>query len=216
MTNNVKIHNSKDTIWTNATGDQVPLKFVPKTDKVKESLAGKIYKAAKNAEATLNELYTLMQGAFDEVRDLIKDEYSIKYNKEKKSGKGSITWFNFDRSIKIEANVNDLVKWDNALMTQALELLNDYLSQNLTEANELIAGLVKSAFANSKGMIDTGKVFQILKYQDKIKQKSFQKACELMKNAQSIDRTKLYMRVFEKDASGQYININLNFSSLTA
>lgn len=128
--------------------------------------------------------------------------------------KGSITWFNFDRSLKIEADKNDIVKWDNALMTAAKDQLDAYLNSNLSETNELISALVSGAFANTRGMIDSGKVFQILKYQDKIRDKRFQKACELMKNAQSLDKTKLYMRIWERQTDGQYRNINLNFSSL--
>ena len=99
-------------------------------------------------------------------------------------------------------------------MVEALALLNTYISANMSEANELISQLVKSAFANTKGEIDTGKVFQILRYEDKIKNKQFQKACELIKQAQSIDKTKLYMRVWEKDAEGSYRNINLQFSNI--
>lgn len=210
----VKIHTSKNATWQNAAGDQVPYKFVPKIDREKEAVAGKIHKAALNVEATLNALYEQMDEAFQYVKSLIVSEYEIRNNKKKKEGKGSITWYNFDRSIKLEADMNDIVKWDNALMTEALEHLNKYLASGLTDANVLIQGLVKSAFSNRSNMIDTGKVFQILKYQSEIKNSSFQKACELMRNAQSIDKTKLYMRVWEKLETGKYRNINLNFSSL--
>ncbi len=209
----IKIHTTKDTTWTNAMGDVVPVKFVPQSDKVKEALAGKVYKAALHAESVLLALHTMMGQAFKDVSSMIKQEYELKA-KKKKETKGSLTWFNFDRSVKIEADMNEIVKWDGALMTEALELLNTYISANMTEANELISGLVKSAFANTKGMIDTGKVFQLLKYEDKIKAKAFQKACELMKKAQSIDKTKLYMRVWAKEDAGDYRNVNLNFSSL--
>lgn len=212
--NKVKIHTRKDSTWTNASGEMVPYKFVPKTDQAKESMAAKIHKAALNAEATLQTLYAMMNESFQEVSKLIKDEYEIKKGKPKKSGKGSFTWFNFDRSLKVEADMNEIIKWDGALMTEALRLLNSYISANLTDANLLISELVKSAFANSKGMIDSGKVFQILRYEDKIKNKSFQKACEIIKQAQSIDKTKLYMRVWEKSDNGEYRNIQLNFSSL--
>ena len=211
--NKVKIHTSKNATWTNAGGDAVPFKFVPKPDKAKEVLASKVYKAALNAESVLTALHALLMGAFAEVTQMIKDEYELKYKKQKQ-GKGSLTWFNFDRSLKIEADMNDIVKWDHALMTEALVLLNDYLSTNMTEVNELIAGLIQGAFANSKGMIDTGKVFQILSHQAKIKHKGFQKACEMMKQAQSVDKTKLYMRVWEKGEDGSYRSINLNFSSI--
>ena len=210
----VKLHSKKNTTWLNASGDHVPFKFVPKSDICREALAAKVYKAAMATEAALATLYAMMNAAFAEISDMVNAEYELKNSKKKQAIKGNITWFNFDRSLKVEANVNDIVKWDNALMTEALALLNTYISANLTEANMLISELVKSAFANSKGMIDTAKVFQILRYEEKIKAKGFQKACELIKMAQSIDRTKLYMRIWEKEEDGQYRNIVLNFSSL--
>ena len=210
----VKIYTKKNATWLNAAGDQVPLKFVPKSDVFKEALASKVYKAAMATEASLTALHVMMNEAFAEISTMVNAEYELKNSKKRQPVKGNITWFTFDRSLKIEANVNDIVKWDNALMTEALALLNSYISANLTEANILISELVKSAFANTKGQIDTGKVFQILRYEDKIKSKRFQKACELIKQAQAIDRTKLYMRIWEKEADGQYRNINLNFSSI--
>lgn len=212
--NNVKIHTKKNATWVNAAGDVVPFKFVPKSDIYKEAIAGVVYKAAIKAEAALIEFHMMLRDAFIEVDAMLKEEYEIKAGKKKASTKGNLSWFNFDRSLKVEANINDIVKWDNALMTEALTLLNTYISTNMTEANELISELVKSAFANTKGMIDTGKVFQILRYEDKIRNKQFQKACELIKQAQSIDKTKLYMRVWEKDETGAYRNINLNFSNI--
>lgn len=212
--NNVKIHTVKDSIWTNAAGDQVPFKFVPKSDRAKELLAAKMHKQALSIESSLISFHEAMTEVFMEVKKLVQEEYEIKNKKPLKPGKGSLTWFNFDRSIKVEADVNEIVKWDGALMTEALTLLNNYIGANMGESNELISDLVKSAFANSKGMIDTGKVFQILRYESKIKNKSFLKACELMKQAQSIDKTKLYMRIWEKASTGEYRNINLNFSSI--
>lgn len=210
----VKIHSKKNATWCNASGDLVPYKFVPKSDQSKEALAGKVHKAAILAEACLAALYTMMNEAFAEISIMVNAEYELKNSKKKQAIKGNITWFSFDRSLKVEANVNDIVKWDNVLMTEAMVLLNTYISANMSEANELISGLVKSAFANAKGQIDTGKVFQLLKYEDKIKAASFQKACKLMRQAQSIDKTKLYMRIWEKAEDGQYRNINLNFSSI--
>lgn len=210
----VKIHTSKDNVWTNAAGDNVPIKFVPKADKLKEQFAGKIHKAALNVEGCLNALYEQMSDAFKTIETAVKEEFAIKNGKDKKEGKGSFTWYNFDRSLKIEADVNDIIKWDNALMTEALQLLNDYITGSLNENNELIAGLVKDAFSNSKNMIDSRKIFQLLKYEGKIKNAKFLKACDLIRNAQSVDKTKLYMRIWEKVEDGTYRNINLNFSSI--
>jgi hypothetical protein len=214
MKSAVVIYTSKNSVWANAANEAVPTKFVPKQDKIKEALAAKLHKSALSLESGLREFHEQMALAFKEITQLIKEEYELKQGKPKKEGKGSVTWFNFNRSIKIEADMNEIVKWDNALMTEALALLNSYISSNLSEANLLISELVQRAFANSRGMIDTGKVFQILRYEEKIKNKSFQKACELIKQAQSIDRTKMYMRIWEKMDNGEYRNINLNFSSI--
>lgn len=208
----VKIFSPKDTTWINADNDSVPIKFVPATDKLKEALAGKLYKQALKVEAELAAFHASMEDAFTQVLKLIKEAYDLKG--KKLTTKGSITWYNFDRSIKLEADMNEIPKWDDALMSEAKILMDGFLSSNMSEANELISKLVSSAFSNSKGMIDTAKVFQILKYQDKIKNQAFQKACNMMKNAQSIDRTKRYMRIWVKDDNGQYRNVNLNFSSL--
>jgi hypothetical protein len=199
--------------WTTATGEAVPVSFLKKSDKVKEAKAAKIFKAAIQAEAALSNLYKMMNEDMAEIAKLIKVEYKIKYEKDKRDGKGSFTWYNFDKSLKVEADINEIAKWDAALMTEAYAHFSAYINTNLTEANELIAALVNNAFGNNKGQIDSKKVFQLLKHQGKIKHSKFQKACELIKQAQGIDCTKLYMRVWAKQADGQYRNINLNFSN---
>lgn len=211
---NVTIHTPKSATWQNAAGDQVPYKFVPQSDRYKESMAGKIYKAASAVEASLKSLYALMDEATTEIKRIMKEEYEIKNKKSFKPTKGNVTWYNFDKSIKIEAEMNEVCKWDGAMMTEAQVLLKKYISQNMGDTNILISDLVTSAFSNSKGMIDTAKVFQILRYEDKIKHSDFQKACQLMRQAQSIDRSKLYQRIWEKDEKGGYRNIVLNFSQL--
>lgn len=212
--NAVKTHTPKDAVWINAAGDAVPYKFVPKSDKVKETHSARIRKMALEIEKSLATLHEFMSEAFAQVSAMIKEDYAITKGKEKKPGKGSFTWYNFDKSIKVEADVNEIVKWDGALMTEALILLNKYISGSLNDSNELIKALVNDAFSNSKNMIDSRKIFQLLKYEAKIKDRNFLKACELIKQGQSLDKTKLYMRVQEKMESGEYRNINLNFSSI--
>lgn len=210
----VKIHTTKDATWTNAAGEAVPYKFVPKTDKLKESLAGKLVKMALSAEDCLKALHIEMNKAMESVSEVIKNEYLNKYSKEKKAGKGSFTWFNWDRSVKIEADINEIEKWDGALMTEALSLFKKYINDSLSDSNELINSLVNDAFSNSKGQIDSKKINQLLKYQDKIKNKSFLKACELIVKARDIDKKKLYQRVWIKTDDGSYRNVQLNFSAL--
>jgi len=209
----VKIHKTKEQVWTDAAGNQVPLKYISVADKKKEAIAGTVHKFALLAESMLSDLHKTMTAAFEEVRLAIQDEFSLK-GKKQKIGKGSLTWFNFDKSIKVEMDINEISKWDGALMTEALTLLNKYIGSGLDEGKELIKDLITSAFSNNKGMVDSKKVFQIIRFESKTTNKTFLQACELLKQAHSIDKTKSYMRVWEKVDSGEYRQVNLNFSSI--
>lgn len=207
------IQTAKQSTWRDADGQEVPYKFVPAADRMKESLAGTLLKKALKVEKQLEDFYNELKDGFDKVYQQMLADYNLKYGKERKI-KGSYAWFNFDKSIKIESSISDLIKWDDAMMSEAREYLDKYLAKNLTDTNELIKGLAQAAFSNAKGMIDTGKVFQILKFEDKIRDKYFQTSCKLMRGAQSVANSKRYMRVFVRQEDGQYRNVNLNFSSL--
>jgi hypothetical protein len=210
----VKIHNTKDAVWHNAAGDAVPVKYVSRADRQKEIWAGALYKQALKAEEVLQDLHTAMKDGCEQIAAMVRHEYEIKNGKKPRETKGNLTWYSFDGSIKVEANVNEVVKWDDALMTEAKALLNDYLDSQLTDNQALIKKLVSDAFSNHKGGIDSRKIFQLLKYDGQIKSSKFSKACELMRQAQMIDRTKLYMGISVRLQDGNYRAITLNFSSI--
>lgn len=209
----VKFQKTSASVWSNASNEEVPVKYIPKSDVMKEQSAAKIHKLATSVEKSLNELYAIINEATEAIRKQVTAEFSIA-EKNLRGKKGNYTWFNFDRSLKVEVEVNPILKWDQALMTEAHAQLNDFLGSSLSDTQEMIRDLVTKAFSNSKGMIDSSRVFQILKYKDKISNKKFQRACELISNAHQVDTTKTYMRVWEKDIDGSYRNINLNFSSI--
>lgn len=210
----VKLHSSKDAVWHNASGDAVPAKYVSKADREKERWAAALHKLATKAEEVLADLHTAMKDGCEQIAALVRQEYEIKNGKKPKETKGNLTWYNFDGSIKVEANVNEVVKWDDALMQEAKGLLNEYLDSQLTDNQALIKKLVSEAFSNHKGGIDSRKIFQLLKYDGQIKSSRFSKACELMRQAQLIDRTKLYMSIYERLQDGSYRSLVLNFSNI--
>lgn len=210
----VRIYTEKDTIWVNAAGDNVPKKFITSADKMRESGAARIMKAALDVEQRLENLYALMREINAQVADAVKKEFELKNGRKKKETKGGLTWYSFDNSIKVEISIDDVVKWDDAIMTEARKLFNEYIDHALSDDASLIKKMVNDAFSNNKGTIDSKKVFQLLKYEGQIKSEKFNKACELMRSAQRIDKTKLYQRVWVRMQDGSYRNINLNFTSL--
>jgi hypothetical protein len=211
---NVKTHTAKDAVWTNASGDQVPVKFLTHADKIKEAESARVRKAALSVEKSLADLHAMMSKVNAAVTVAIREEYELKKGAKKKDGKGNMTWYNFDGSIKVEVNINDIVKWDDSLMNEAQKLFNEYINTALDDKVLLVKKLINDAFSNRKGSVDSRMAFQILKYEGQMKSLKYDKACELMRNAQRIDKTRLYMMVWEKMEDGSYRNINLNFSSL--
>lgn len=214
MKTNVRLHSSKDALWINAAGDQVPRKYLSKVDVVKESHAGKLHKAAKAAELALMELHKQMDEACKDVANMVRAEYEIKNGKKARETKGGLTWYNFDNSLKVECNVDEVVKWDDGMMAEARKLLDAYLDSQLTENQALIKKIVMAAFSNRKGTIDSRKVFELLSYENQISSSNYRKACEIMRQAQIIDRKKVYMKMSERMEDGSYRFINLNFSNI--
>lgn len=210
----VRLHSKKNTTWINASGDEVPVNFLTHADKLKEKLAGQIRKEALDAEKRLAALHDTMQEANAQVMAVVRDEYELKKGTKKRETKGNMTWYNFDGSIKVELNLNDIVKWDESLMNEAYKLFQAYIDGAIGQNVALVNKLISKAFANTKGCIDSRMVFQILKYEGQMNSSKYDKACELMRDAQRIHKTKTYYMVSERMEDGSYRSINLNFSSI--
>jgi hypothetical protein len=209
-----KFHSAKDTTWTNAAGDPVPVKHISRSEKLKEATAARLYKKALKVQEALLDLFADMQAANMEIDAALRKDYELKTGQQKKAGKGGLTWYNFDASVKVETNVNEYLKFDDGLMKEAQVLLNEYIGSRLNEDQKLIAAIAADAFSTSKGSFDPRKVFNLLKYEGQVKSTRFSKVCELIRNAQRIDKAKAYYRISVRQADGSYQPIKLNFSSL--
>lgn len=199
--------------WKDETGVEIPFNRISKVESIKELYAGRIYRVASRVHSDLQQLMNMITVANDEVSAAIAVENKL-LNKTIKTGKGNFTWFNFDRSIKIEVNVNEAVKFDEAKIAAARELFDSFIDHNVQGTDDIVRQLINSAFANSNGGLDAKKVLSLLKYRTKIKDKQFQSALDLIQDSISRPSSKRYFRVWVKNEEGAYENIELNFSSI--
>jgi hypothetical protein len=195
--------------WIDETGIAIPYNRTSKSERVKEQVTGNILKHALKLSASLLSLKEDMASAITIVVESLMDEKKIP-----KQHKGNFTIYNFDRSIKIEVAVNEMIQFDDALIAAARECLDSFISKNVQGTDEVVRVLINSAFHNTKGGLDSKKVLSLMKYRTKIKDKNFQRAIELIEQSISRPSSKKYMRVWAKDSAGQYQNIDLNFSSI--
>lgn len=195
--------------WIDEIGIEIPFNRILKSEKLKEQLSGSLFKQALKINSLLLAFKEAIERAVLEVRELLISEEKLH-----KNSKGNFTWYNFDRSIKIEVNVNETIRFDEGMIASARELFDSFISKNVQGTDDIVRQLINTAFANTKGGLDSKKVLSLLKYRTKIKDKQFQQALDLIQDSISRPTSKRYFRVWVKNEDGQYENIELNFSSI--
>ena len=199
--------------WTDESGVTIPFNRISKAEAVKERHAGILLKAAVKANEGLKAIMEMIQKANDEVSVALAAE-TTKAGKTIKPSKGNFTWFNFDRSIKIEVSVNETIKFDEARIAAARDLFDRFITKNVQGTDDIVRQLINSAFANTKGGLDSKKVMSLLKYRTKIKDSLFHEALDHIEASISRPSSKRYFNIWAKDETGAYKNIQLNFSSI--
>lgn len=206
------IYTNKNQLWYEESGLAVPKSRVTKAEKDKEAAAKKIVDKANSANKLLTEIKEMIIAATDVILEQARKE-----NKVKLEGKGNYTWFSFDRSIKIETQVNETLRFDDILIASAKERLLELIRGSL-QGLDFIITIVEEAFQTSKGQLDPKKILGLRRHSSRIPEGDFKQEWEeVMKLIDdSITRTftKKYQRVFVKDGAGEYKAIELNFSSI--
>ena len=194
--------------WTDETGITIPFDRLSKLERTKERLSGKILKNAFKINTSLIAFKEEIDEALKAIHVILAEDNKLA------NSKGNFTWYNFDRSIKIEVNVNETIRFDEALIASARECLDTFLRKNVKGTDELVRELINSAFQNTKGGLDSKRVLSLMKFRLRIKDADFQKALNLIEQSISRPSSKKYFRVWAKDGDDQYQNIDLNFSSI--
>lgn len=204
----MKNQKSTEQFWTDETGTQIPYARTTKSERFNEIASAGIAKAATSLNADLIAFKEKMKTTCEKVYSL----YMLEKGNEKK-GKGNFNWFNFDRSIKIEVSINDRIEFDDLGITACKDKLDEFLGGNVESKDAAVKALIMDAFNNTKGKLDSKKVMNLLRYRSKIKNQLFQEALKLLESSIRKPDSKTYFRVWVKDESGQYKNIDLNLSS---
>jgi len=199
---------SKQKFWKDESGQLIPYNRTTKVERLHERLSGQLLKEAQR----LNRLLTAFKRR---VNDACLDAYHA-YMKEKevRGVKGNFTWYNFNRTIKIEVNIHERITFDELGVIAAKEKFNEFLNANIESKDQFIKQMVLDAFETSKGKLDAKKIMGLIRYKSKIKNETFQRAVELLEESIRRPDSRTYFRISIKDENGKYQFINLNFSSV--
>lgn len=200
--------------WKDEKGNNVPAKYVPKFDKLKTYRANKLAKEAKQLQKRIIDF----KQRFKEITDEVFEEFVKQYEIERTDHKGNFTFKTFDGRIKVEVDVNDLIRFEDEKIQAAHEKLKQFLDNAMGDEENFLRELVNDAFETSNGQLDARRVLHLTKYRKQIKGKKnsrlYNEAMDLLEEAITRPDSKKYMRIYEKDEDGQFQPIVLNFSAL--
>lgn len=205
-------HTSKDSIWIDESGISIPLNRVTPTEKLFERSTAKLLKGALALNKQLVDFKKLIQEASAEAFEAFMKSKEIT-----KESKGNFTWFNFNRTIKIEVANSEPIKFDDLTILAAKDFLDQFLNENIDSKNEFVKDMIKDAFSTQRnGQLDVKQVLKITKYKVRVNNELFTKACDCIIEAVRRPSSKTYYRIWIKNESNQYVLIDLNISSINA
>ena len=203
------IQTNKQPMWVDESGNKIPFNRLTAIEKNQEKQAAKIVKEAER----LNGLIIAFKSDIKTICEKVYNDF-MEAKSVNKPAKGNFTWFNFDRSIKIEVSINDRIEFDDLTMKACKEKFDEFLVLNLDEKQAFVKELINEAFSTSRGKLDAKKVMSLMKYRTRIKDTLFQEALDLLEQSIRRPDSRTYFRVWKKANDGQYKNIDLNFSSI--
>jgi hypothetical protein len=196
--------------WQDENGMNIPTNRLTDLEKQSERHANKLLKEAKALNAKLV--------AYKEVvTELCEKVYEASLSATKTEGKGrkgNFTWYNFNRTIKVEVSISERIEFDDLTIQACKEKLDQFISNGTTGVDDFMKTLIMSAFEKSSGSLDAKKVLSLKKHKNRTKDLLYHEAMELLDQAVRRPESKRYFRIFEMDEDGKYHNVDLNFSSI--
>lgn len=208
----VKVQKSTDPFWTDETGAKVQYNRLHKHEKLAEKYTAKALKDALHINALLLKFKDMVREQCEQLMNQYLEDKNLESYGTK--GKGNVTWFNFDRSIKMEVAIHEQIAFDDKGVQVCKDLLDQFINDNVESKQGWVKEMINDAFATSRGKLDTKKVMSLFRYRSKIKDELFHQALNELEQSIRRPSSKSYFRIWVMDQSGEYQNVDLNFSSV--
>jgi len=205
------IQTNRNPIWLDESKVKIPYSRVTKTERLHEVVCSKIVTKAQTANKKLVDFKQEIKELVEEAEKAFVAEYGIE---RAANYKGNFTMFNFDRSIKIERSVNELITYDEALSIAAKDIFMSFITNSITASKDWVKGLILDVFETKGGKLDPKKVNLLMRHESRANDPEYSRGCALLKKAERRPDSKTYYRVWVKDEEGEYKAIELNFSNI--
>ena len=192
----------------NAMGHLVPESLIKPIDLLRDEVVRKQVASAKELQLQMQAAKVQMQQEIADYLDLSASEYGVSYG----GAKGNVTLTSFDGQFKIERAIGEHRIFDERI--QAAKAQIDACIKRWKEGSSAeIVALVDYAFrVNKQGRIDVNQVLSLR--QLKINDSEWQEAMDAISDAITTVAKTEYIRLYERQATGKYVAISLDWAKL--
>lgn len=203
---------SSDKSWVNEAGQAIPYDRTRPSERLHER---KLAPLAKERISLRKALAAHKDKCFQTGRDLYQSFLDENGGVNLKSkGKGNVTRYNFDRTIKIEIQVNEAIVFDEDMLDLAKVTLDAILDDGLQGAKDFVKPIVMDAFESRGGKMDVKKVLGLRRHADNVPDPRYKIAMSYIDKAIRRPSSKEYFALYIKDESGEWVDVHLNFANI--
>ncbi|MCQ4108056.1 DUF3164 family protein [Aeromonas sp. JL9] len=200
--------NKTETLYRNAQGHMVPYSLIKTIDLLRDDVVRRQIAIALELKLHMAATKIQMQQELEDYLDLSASEYGVTYG----GAKGNITLTSFDGSMKVERAIGEHRVFDERI--QAAKAQIDACIERWSEgSNDKIVALVDHAFrVNKQGKIDVNQVLSLRNLA--IEDAEWKAAMDSIADAITTVSKKEYIRLYQREPSGKYVAINLDWAKL--
>lgn len=192
----------------NAQGHWVPENLIAPADKLRDEVVMAIIAAAREQRSLLA---TFKIGAMQQIADFVDlsaEQYGVAWG----GTKGNVTLLSFDGRYKLIRAVGEHRKFDERIQA-AKTLIDQCIARWSDGADAKLRALVDHAFRVSKaGHIDVNQVLSLR--QLNIEDADWEQAMQAIADAIQVTGTSQYLRLYERDGLGRYVQMSLDLAKL--
>jgi hypothetical protein len=193
---------------TDCQGRQVPEEMVKDVDKRRDETVHAIAARALEMKAALEEFKKKIRDDIMSFVEVSAGKYGVKWG----GRKGNVALATYDGQYKLVVAMNDNITFDERLQV-AKELINKCVKRWSDGSRPEILMLINDAFQVDKaGKISTSRVLGLRRLD--IQDADWKKAMEAINDSLQVTGTKQYLRIYERDARGEYQMIPLDVAAL--
>jgi hypothetical protein len=197
-----------DQFMTDSQGRQVPVELVKEIDKLRDQTVRRIADEAMKMKEILADFKKRIRDDIYAFVGLSAEQYGKTWGGKK----GNITLATYDGKYRLVVAMDDNITFDERLQI-ARELIGDCIKKWSDGSRNEIRILVQDAFQVDKtGKVSTARVLGLRRLD--IHDPDWQKAMTAITESIQISGSKQYLRFYERNEQGEYIQIPLDVAAL--